>query len=135
MQEQTQQVKHVVSKEEPIRPKDDNWMVNHAGRAPRLVPISFKKTSEERKQWQKVHSSRTKKGPNADSTVRPDHSLARRLTVHVKNQVTINRNKFKTTYTCICKEKDIQIALNAWNIKKTDIVKMYWFGKQVPVIH
>lgn len=116
---------------EPIQPWNDAWMVIHANRPPKLVPISFEKTAEERKQLKKVHKS--KSGPHSDGTIKFDHSIPRRLTVHVANLVTHNKNKFKTTYSAMCQFKEIDSILQAFYIKKEHIVKMYWNGKPVSI--
>jgi len=113
---------------EPIHPKNDAWMVANFGRVPKVTPISFKKTDEERRQLNKL-SRRARKGPNSNNEWHPDNSLEHRLTIHVKNQVTIDKNKFKTTYSCMCQKADILLILNLHNIKKDQIVKIYWNGK------
>ena len=57
--------------------------------------------------------------------------MIKRLSVSVKNTVTIDRNKFPTTRSQYCSLYQIDDVLNNWKVRKEDITKAYWGSKQL----
>ena len=109
---------------QPIEPKNDAWMVEYANRVPKYIAPDFTKTKAEREALSLVKNSYSPKS----NSFKPHRGIKHRLIVHVKYS-SGDRTNYKTTYSTIIKEVDINTFLSSNDIEINNIIAMYFNNK------